>query len=201
MTSGSDPPDEPVEGSESPSPAAFAEPADLRRRAYVGVLSIFSWNYVSLFVAFLGNLVLARLLTPADFGIVAVGTTVSLLAIALTEGGLGSRLIQRPEAPSEAELRTLTGVQLSTTGVATVLIIICALPFGVVGQVTALMVTALPIGALQTAGRTLLIRNLRVSSLAATDVAGLFRSTHGRYPRCYSASASGAMHQERSHGP
>lgn len=45
----------------------------------------------------LALIVLARLLTPQDFGLVAIGSTVLGIVMALTELSLGSALIQRPE--------------------------------------------------------------------------------------------------------
>lgn len=149
------------------------ETTELKHRAFAGVTVLLSWNYASLFVAFLGNLVLARLLTPRDFGLVAIGATVMLVTTALTEGGLGSGLIQRPGRPTEAELRTLTGVQLALATFATAVIVAVAVPWGTIGQVTALMVTALPISALQIPGRVVLIRSVRVRSQATVDASAL----------------------------
>jgi PST family polysaccharide transporter len=72
------------------------------RRSVRGV----AWNYASFglgkLLVFLTTAVLARLLTPADFGLVAIATlAVSYLAI-LRDLGLGAALIQRREGLDEA---------------------------------------------------------------------------------------------------
>jgi PST family polysaccharide transporter len=107
---------------------------------------------------------LARLLTPHDFGVVAVGSTVILIASAFADGGLGAALIRRPEPPLPSELRTLTGIQLVVLTAAAALIAVVAAPIGTIGEVTALMVFAMPITSLQTAGRLVLSRSLRLRS-------------------------------------
>jgi O-antigen/teichoic acid export membrane protein len=149
---------------------------DLRRRAFGGVFIVFSWSFVRLAVAFLGNLVLARLLTPHDFGLVAVGATVMLIVSAFVDGGLGSGLIRRPEAPSPAELRTLAGIQLTATAVMAGGIAAVGLQFGTAGQVTALMAAAMPLWSIQSPGSVRLVRGLHMRQLTVIEVVGLLAS-------------------------
>ncbi len=146
---------------------------ELRRRAFAGVFVSFSGGLLNLVLAFGGNLVLARLLTPHDFGVVAVGSTVILIAWAFAEGGLGTGLIRRPEPPQASELRTLTGIQLAVLTLIAALVAIVAAPLGTIGAVTALMVVAMPIAGLQTAGRIALTRALHVRSMILVDTVGL----------------------------
>ena len=78
------------------------------RRSVHGV----AWNYASFglgkLLVFLTTAVLARLLTPADFGLVAIATlTVSYLAI-LRDLGLGAALIQRRGDLDEASETVFT---------------------------------------------------------------------------------------------
>jgi O-antigen/teichoic acid export membrane protein len=146
---------------------------ELRRRAFAGVFVAFSGGLFNLVLAFGGNLVLARLLTPHDFGVVAVGSTVILLATAIAEGGLGAGLIRRPEPPDASELRTLTGVQLMVLTLVAGLIAAVAAPLGTAGEVTALMVIAMPIASLQAAGRLALMRSIHLRRLVLVDTVGL----------------------------
>jgi PST family polysaccharide transporter len=146
---------------------------ELRRRAFAGVFVAFSGGLLNLILAFGGNLALARLLTPHDFGVVAVGSTVILIASAFADGGLGAALIRRPEPPLPSELRTLTGIQLVVLTAAAALIAVVAAPIGTIGEVTALMVFAMPITSLQTAGRLVLSRSLRLRSIFVVDAVGL----------------------------
>src|SRR5882757_350628 len=48
-------------------------------------------------VTFLVFLILARLLTPADFGLVAIATVFVALLQLVVEGGFGQAIIQRPD--------------------------------------------------------------------------------------------------------
>jgi O-antigen/teichoic acid export membrane protein len=154
---------------------AFGEfsPADLRRRAFGGVFIVFSWSFVKLAVAFIGNLVLARLLTPHDFGLVAVGATAMLIVSAFVDGGLGSGLIRRPETPTPAELRTLAGIQLAATALIAAAIVAVGLQFGAAGQVTALMAVAMPLWSIQSPGSVRLVRGLHMRQLTVIEAVGL----------------------------
>jgi O-antigen/teichoic acid export membrane protein len=168
--------DAPTNGKDSPAleEGFFELPREeLRRRAFAGVFVAFSGGLFNLLLAFGGNLVLARLLTPHDFGVVAVGSTVILIASAIAEGGLGAGLIRRAEPPAPSELRTLTGIQLAVMTLVAALIAGVAAPFGTVGHVTALMVVAMPITTLQGAGRLALVRSLHFRRVVAVDTVGL----------------------------
>jgi O-antigen/teichoic acid export membrane protein len=150
--------------------------ADLRRRAFGGVFIVFSWSFVKLAVAFFGNLVLARLLTPHDFGLVAVGATAMLIVSAFVDGGLGSGLIRRPEKPTPAELRTLAGIQLIATAIIAATIVAVGLQFGTAGQVTALMAVAMPLWSIQSPGSVRLVRGLHMRQLTVIEAIGLVAS-------------------------
>jgi O-antigen/teichoic acid export membrane protein len=165
----------PVEEQDSAPVEGFSElpREELRRRAFSGVFVAFSGGLFNLVLAFCGNLALARLLTPHDFGVVAVGSTVILIASAFAEGGLGAGLIRRPEPPLPSELRTLTGIQLGVLTLAAALIALIVAPLGTIGAVTALMVFAMPITGLQGAGRVALARSLHLRSIVMVDTVGL----------------------------
>lgn len=144
--------------------------AEVRQRSLSGVFLLSFSSFINLVVAFLTSLVLARLLTPADFGIVAVGLTVMLLGGAVADGGLGAALVRRQESPTRAELRTLNGIQLTLAFALCLPAAGIALGFGRTGAVTALMVLSLPITALQGPGRVTLSRTMRYDRQAAADV-------------------------------
>src|SRR4051794_6683866 len=111
-------------------------------------------------VGLAGNLVLARLLVPKDFGLVALGLTLVGLGQFLANSGLGAALIARTESPSRPELRALTGLQLLiTTAVGGLGAAIAGTP-GQDGLVTAFMMLALPLMAFRTPAMLLLSRNL-----------------------------------------
>jgi O-antigen/teichoic acid export membrane protein len=135
--------------------------AELRRRALSGVFFVTSSNFLNLLVGFFGNLALARMLTPHDFGLVALGLTVTLVGGALADGGIGSGLVRRPDPPTRAELRSLSGIQLSLALAICVPAALVALTFGRAGAITAIMVGAIPLTTLQMPGRVVLSRTMR----------------------------------------
>jgi O-antigen/teichoic acid export membrane protein len=144
--------------------------AEVRERSLSGIFLLSFSSLINLIVGFATSLVLARLLAPADFGVVALGATAVLLGTAFADGGLGAAMVRRPESPTRAELRTLNGIQL------TLALAVClpaagiALGFGRTGAVTALMVLSLPITALQGPGRITLTRTMRYDRQVAADV-------------------------------
>jgi O-antigen/teichoic acid export membrane protein len=150
---------------------AFALPrTEIRRRSLAGVFFLTSSSIVNLLVGFLANLVIARLLTPQDFGVVAIGWTVMLLGGALADGGLGAGMIRRETPPTRAELRTLNGIQLALALAVCLPAIAIALQFGRTGAVTAVMIAALPVITLQTPARIMLSRAMRYDRQTAVDV-------------------------------
>ena len=145
----------------------------MKRRASVALFVVGSWGAVNLVTAFFGNLVLARLLDPRAFGIVAVGSTVMILMSAVAEGGLGNAYIRRPEPPVPSELRTLAGLQLTFTSIGAIVVAAVALQFGETGEVTALMVFAVPLATLQSPGRVTLYRDLRFRQVTLIDASSV----------------------------
>ena len=148
-------------------------PADeVRNRSLAGVFFLTFSSVINLIVGFGASLVLARLLTPEDFGIVAIGTTATLLAQALADGGLGAAMVRRPEPPTppgaahdERHPARARARALPAGGRG------AALEFGRAGAVTAVMVLSLPIMTLQTPGRITLSRSMRFDRQAAADTA------------------------------
>jgi O-antigen/teichoic acid export membrane protein len=147
--------------------------AEFKRRALSGVFVVFSWTVASLLVGFAGNVVLARLLTPHDFGVVAIGATVLLVVGAISEGGIGAGLLRRPAHPTAEELRTLTGLQLAITSAAAAVITVCALPFGTTGAVVALMAAGMPLVSFQSPSRVVFSRSLQMRSITTIDAVGV----------------------------
>jgi O-antigen/teichoic acid export membrane protein len=136
------------------------------------VLYVTASGFVNLLVAFVGNIALARMLTPHDFGVVAIGLTVTLLGGALADGGLGAGLIRRPEPPTRGELRTLNGIQLAISAAILVPTCLIAVPLGRAGAITVIIVASLPITMLQTPGRVVLARSMRYDRQALIDFGG-----------------------------
>ncbi len=143
---------------------------ELRDRASAGVFIVASRGLLILLVGFAGTVVLARLLTPHDFGVIAIGTTLLLVIAVVSDGGLGGALIRRAEPPTEDELQAVMGIQFTVTFAMTALIALISLAFGEAGAVIAVMALSSPLVALQFPGRIALERSLSYRPLALVEV-------------------------------
>jgi O-antigen/teichoic acid export membrane protein len=143
---------------------------ELRRRASAGIFIVLTRGLAILVSGFVGSVALARLLTPHDFGAVAIGMSLVLFVGMVSEAGLGAGLIRRAEPPATEELQALLGLQLALTVGSALVIGAAAAPFGQIGWVTALMVSSTPLIALQLPARILLERSLSYRPLAAVEV-------------------------------
>ena len=143
---------------------------EVRRRASAGLVVVGTRGLAIAVVGLLSNIVLARLLTPHDFGVAAAGLTFIGVVGLLSDGGLGAGLIRRPEPPDVAELRALLGFQLLVTVGMAIAIGTLAYPFGESGRVVAVMVCAMPLVAFQFPGKIQLERDLRYRPLAFVEV-------------------------------
>jgi len=65
-------------------------------------------------VGFAGEVCLARLLSPGDFGIFAIASFITVTLAGVMEVGLAASLIQRPEPPSDEEYQTLFTFQIAS---------------------------------------------------------------------------------------
>jgi O-antigen/teichoic acid export membrane protein len=167
---------EPNDGSlispDEPSDHRHDGAADLRRKVLSAVALVAGRNIAIKLVALLGNVVLARLLSPANFGTVAFGLTVLLLVQLLSDGGLGVGLIRRPEEPHLEDLRVLLGFQLVLTTVLAVAVAgtASAVPLGRPGLVTAVMMPALPFLAFRVPSSIVFERGLNYAPLVRVEV-------------------------------
>lgn len=144
---------------------------EVKSRAAAGAVLLMGRGLAFQALGFLGNLALARLLVPEDFGIVAVGFTVVTVGQLLAGAGLGSALVARSEAPTRAELSALTGLQLLvTSGIALVTAAVAVL-VGQAALVTAVMVLALPFTAFKTPALLLFQRELEFVAPLKVEIA------------------------------
>jgi O-antigen/teichoic acid export membrane protein len=116
------------------------------------------------------NIVLARLLVPRDFGVVALGTALLALGGYLSDGGLGAGLIRRGEPPTRRELETVNAAQLAITLAITALCFGAAIPLGRDALVVAAMVATLSITILKVPSIVVLERRLDYRVIATADL-------------------------------
>ena len=124
------------------------------------------------------TLVLARLLSPADYGLFAVATAIQSVAQVASGAGLSAALIRQPEDPSRRQQRAVSGF-LFATGTAFALAMLAiafgALPIvGVHGdsiKVIAATTLAVPLYALRAVPMVLLERHLGFGRVALVETA------------------------------
>jgi O-antigen/teichoic acid export membrane protein len=161
---------------EPPQPAASGEPLEaltgdeVRRRASGGAALLVGRGALILTLGVAANIVLARLLAPRDFGVVALGTVLLVVGGLLADGGLGSGLIRRAEPPTRRELETVNAAQIGLTVALAAIGAGAAALIGGDGLVVAAMVATLPITVLKVPSIIVLERRLDYRAIATVDV-------------------------------
>jgi O-antigen/teichoic acid export membrane protein len=144
--------------------------AEVRRRAAGGVGLLVARGVLIQGFGVVANIVLARLLLPRDFGLVALGTAFLLVGAVVSEGGLGGALIRREQSPTRQELAAVNGLQVGITTLIAVAVAAAAIPLGRDGLVVAAMTASLPITILRAPSVIMLERRLSFRPVAAGDV-------------------------------
>jgi polysaccharide transporter, PST family len=143
---------------------------EVRERAVTGAAIDVLRGLSVRFIGLIGTLVLARLLTPSEFGMVAFGATFITFANFLADGGIGSGLIRREEPPTRADLSSLLAFQFGLSAALALGIAAVLSPFGEIGQLTAVMALALPLTAVRAPGVILMERQLSYRPLAFVEI-------------------------------
>ena len=116
---------------------------DVRRLAIHGALRMAGQNVVVRAISFLGNLVTARILLPREFGVLALGLTITTVIGVAGSIGIGAALVRGSREPTDTELGFIEGLQLLVPLVA--ITILCGLIplFGTTVEVGAVMLIIL----------------------------------------------------------
>jgi O-antigen/teichoic acid export membrane protein len=144
--------------------------ADLKKRVVAAAGTVTLLGLVLQVLSFAGGLVLAGLLDPRQFGIVAFGTTLTVSLKFVADAGLGASLIRRRQPPQREELEAVLAFQGTGSVVLATAVIFVSLPFGQVGEVTAIMAVWLPLIAIRTPALTLLERDLAYRPIVVASV-------------------------------
>ncbi|MGX8712792.1 MAG: lipopolysaccharide biosynthesis protein [bacterium] len=78
----------------------------LRQKAVKGVVWTALQRYSTMFIQFISGIILARLLTPYDYGCIGMLMIFMLLAESMIDGGFGSALIQKKN-PTQTDFSTI----------------------------------------------------------------------------------------------
>lgn len=154
-----------------------SSPQNLRHKAAHGALVIGLAQVLKIVIQFASVVVLARLLTPDDFGVFAMATPVFGFAMLFQDLGLTQATIQRPQI-TQAQLTALFWVNFGVSLLLAFLLVAVA-PLigwfygdaraGAISATFGLMMVANGLGAQHTA---LMNRHMRFGALAAIDAAG-----------------------------
>ncbi|MFZ1135708.1 MAG: lipopolysaccharide biosynthesis protein [Candidatus Korobacteraceae bacterium] len=160
----------------------IAEGGELRRLAVRGAAATVSAQTLTLAAQVVSTVVLARLLTPADFGVVAMVTTFSLLLMSFGTSGFSEAVIQCDEmdrflASNLFWITCALGLILTIgfAGAASLLARFYQNPL--VAHVAVAMSAVILITAASTIHLALLRRAMRFSAVSANDVVGRAANT------------------------
>ena len=155
---------------------------DLKQRTLRGGLAKIITQAANLLVRMGSLMVLARLLDPKDFGLVAMVTAITAVFSVFRDFGLSSAAVQRSSISSE-QSSTLFWINL-LVGVILSLLILAAAPFIVsfyhdhrLFGVTAVLATGFLFNAAGVQHSALLERQMRFTTLAVIDICALLIST------------------------
>lgn len=148
------------------------ELARLGQQAAVSVIAVAGRTVAARIVQFAGTIALARILGTSQFGFLAFGLTVLVLATFLSDVGVGAALIRRPTDASLPELETLLALQFSATVLIIVIaFVVAATSFGSTGVACVVMISGLPLVAARAPAIVVLERRLSFRPIAYAEVA------------------------------
>jgi len=158
--------------------ARHAEPeltaGDIGRRAAAGAALLTAKGLLAQVLGLLSTIVVARLLVPHQLGLYAIAVTISTFLLMLGSGvGLGAALIRRATAPEHDDLRAYVALQLMVSVGLVGVVILATRPFGLVGQLTAVMVVSAPITAFGGASLVVVERQLLYKRIATAETAAI----------------------------
>jgi PST family polysaccharide transporter len=154
-----------------------AEGGELRRLAVRGAAATVSAQGLALALQVVGTVILARLLTPADFGVVAMVTTFSLLLMSFGSNGFNEAVIQRDEmnrfqASNLFWITSAAGLILTIGFAAAGSLLARFYRNPLVADVAVAMSAAIFIAAASVIHLALLKRAMRFAAVSANDVVG-----------------------------
>lgn len=172
----------PGQGGAETAPTADAQPAglsagegaprtaQLRHRAARGLVTVGLRTVLIRAMSFVGVIVIAPLLGPSNYGVVAIGLIITVVGKFFADGGLNPGFIGRKERPSEDELQALSAFQLLVTSTMALGVAAVALGHGERGDAITVMAFALVIDALRVPAVIMAERDLDYGLLVRAEV-------------------------------
>lgn len=148
------------------------ESSTVRARAVAGASAMVVRGFAVRGIGLLGNLVLARLLAPEDFGLAALGVTILTFGNALAEGGIAAGFVRGHVAPTRTDLAAAVSIQ---AWLSTAIVAVCAAAALIVGTreaaIALVMVASMPLMALRTPAFIHFERALDFTPLVRVEIA------------------------------
>ena len=149
---------------------AAGDAAEVRQRVVSGAANVAARGLAVRAIGLLGNIVLARLLLPSDFGLLAFGLTIAALGSFVTDVGMSAQLIRREAEPQLRELRTLFAFQMTVTTLLTALAAVLLVPRGTSGAIATVFIGTLVLQSLRSPAVVQLERHLTYRPLALAEI-------------------------------
>lgn len=148
--------------------------AVVRARVRSGAVLLALRGGVLKVIGTVGTLVVASILAPRDFGIVAIGSGLAFLASFTGDAGLGSAFIRQRRAPETSELAALVGFQAAIAAAFAAAVTAVALVAGGRGAwIAAAMTWSAPLLALKAPGVVDFERELNYRPQVLVEIAGV----------------------------
>ena len=103
----------------------MAKKRSLKQKAASGMVWTALQRYSKLFIQFISGIILARLLTPYDYGCIGMLSIFMVLAEAFIDGGFGSALIQKKN-PTQVDYSTIFYWNIGMAFVMYAVLYVCA---------------------------------------------------------------------------
>jgi len=158
------------------SEAIDVEPAltreDIQRRAASGAAMLTAKGVMAQILGLVSTIVVTRLLLPHQLGLYAIAMTISTFLVLLSGGlGMASALIRHPGALEHADLRAFAALQLIVSSALVVVVFLATRPFGLIGQLTLVMILSTVVTAVGATSSIVLERQLLYKPIVTAETA------------------------------
>ena len=143
----------------------------LEHRVVSGVAWSFSEKLLSMVVQMAVSIIVARQLAPADFGVMAILTFFTSVALTIVDSGFSQTLI-RKESPTDGEYRSVLGFNVAMSAILYVVLVALAYPLArfyeqpVISDIAPILFLVLPINSLCVVQTVMFTREFRFALLS-----------------------------------
>ena len=143
----------------------------LERRVVTGVAWSFAEKFLSMAIQIVVSIVVARRLMPDDFGVMAIMTFFTSVALTIVDSGFSQTLI-RKQNPSDEEYRSVLGFNVVASLVLYVVAVAIAAPIAdfydrpVIEEIAPVLFLVLPINSLCVVQTVMFTREFRFALLS-----------------------------------